>query len=156
MRRLVLVAMCGLVLNGPAWAAGGGEEMPTPKPDGAPQLSGEAKYNEGLAFTRAQDWSHAESAYREALMLRPDMPEAWNELGHAIKRQGRLEESIPAYEQALRLRPNYPQALEYLGEAYVLLGRFGDAKALHVRLKPLDANLAQQLASAIESGTGTW
>lgn len=156
MRRALFAAILVMGFAGSAWAAGG-EEIPTPKPkEGAPQLSGEAKYNEGLAFTRAQDWAHAESAYREALQLKPEMPEAWNELGHAIKRQGRLEESIPAYEQALRLRPNYPQALEYLGEAYVLLGRMGDARALHVRLKPLDAKLAEQLASAIASGSTTW
>lgn len=156
MRRIILAAILMLGCANTVWAAGG-EEMPTPKPkDGAPQLSGEAKYNEGLAFTRTQEWARAERAYREALKLKPEMPEAWNELGHAIKRQGRLEESIPVYEQALRLRPHYPQALEYLGEAYVLLGRIGDARALHARLKPLDAGLAQQLASAIDTGTGNW
>jgi Flp pilus assembly protein TadD len=156
MRRFVFVAICVIGLNGSAWAAGGEEDLPTPKPNGTPQLSGEAKYNEGLAFTRAQDWQRAEISYRAAITLKPELPEAWNELGHALKRQGRLEESIPAYEQALRLRPKYPQALEYLGEAYVLLGRLGDARALHARLQPLDPKLAQQLASAIDSGDAAW
>lgn len=156
MRRFVFVAICVLGLTQSAWAAGGGEDMPTPKAKGTPQLSGEARYNEGLVFTRTRDWPRAEIAYREAIKLRPDLPEAWNELGHAIKSQGRYEESIAAYEQALRLRPSYPQALEYLGEAYVLLGRLGDARALHVRLRPLDTKLAEQLASAIDKGTSTW
>lgn len=155
MPRVVLVMLCLLASTAPAWAAGG-EEIPTPKPNGTPQVSGAALYNEGLAFTRNQDWTRAEAAYRAAIQLQPALPEAWNELGHALKRQGRLAESIPAYEQALRLRPNFPQALEYLGEAYVRLGRIGDARALHARLKPLDTALAQQLASAIETGGGAW
>jgi Flp pilus assembly protein TadD len=156
MRRLIFVVICVLGLSRSVRAAGGGEDLPTPKSKATPHVSGEAKYNEGLAFTRARDWPRAEIAYREAIQLKPELPEAWNELGHAIKSQGRYEESIAAYEQALHLRPNYPQALEYLGEAYVLLGRLGDARALHVRLKPLDTELADQLASAIDKGTSTW
>jgi tetratricopeptide (TPR) repeat protein len=126
--------------------------MPTPKAKGTPHVSGEAKYNAGLAFTRARDWQRAEVAYREAIELRPEMPEAWNELGHAIKSQGRYQESIAAYEQALRLRPNYPQALEYLGEAYVKMGRLDDARRILERLRSLDRERARELAEEIQKG----
>lgn len=156
MRRVVFLAICVLGFTGRAWGAGDGEDLPTPKSKATPQVSGEAKYNEGLAFTRKQDWRRAEMAYREATKLTPELPEAWNELGHALKNLGRFEESIQAYEEALRLRPNYAQALEYLGEAYVLMRQLDKARALHARLEPLDTRLAQQLASAIQSGSATW
>ena len=155
MRRAIVMTICALGYATATWAAGG-DEVPTPKSAATPHVSGEAKYNEGLAFTRNQEWHRAELMYREAIKLKPDLPEAWNELGHALKLQGQLDEAIRAYEQALRLRPNYAQALQYLGEAYVLLGRLGDARALHGRLERLDAGLAQQLASAIDKGTATW
>src|SRR5262249_36302751 len=121
-KRTVTIALSVLCLTSPVWAAGGGE-LPTPKPKSkaTPPVSGEAKYNEGLAFTHKQDWRRAEAAYREAIVLKPELPEAWNELGHALKNEGRFEESVAAYQEALRLRPNYPQALEYLGEAYILM-----------------------------------
>jgi hypothetical protein len=54
------------------------------------------------------------------------------------------------------LRPNYAQALQYLGEAYVLLGEINKARALHARLQPLDPQMAQLLASAIDQGGAIW
>src|SRR5207245_9775576 len=42
--------------------------------------------------------------------VRPAFPEAWNGLGHALRKRGKFEESVKAYQEALRLRPQYPQA----------------------------------------------
>jgi tetratricopeptide (TPR) repeat protein len=153
MRRSVLLTLWVLYLASPVLGAGG-DEVPTP--GGTPQVTGEAKYNEGLAYTRAQDWQRAEAAYRDAIRLKPALPEAWNELGHALKNQDRFDESIRAYEEALRLRPHYPQALEYLGEAYVRTGHIDKARALLARLQPLDARLAERLEGAIDSRSAKW
>ena len=84
--------------------------------------------------------------------LRPAYPEAWNELGYALRNQGKYPDSLKAYDEALRLRPNFPEALEYLGEAYVKLGRVDDARKILERLKPLDAARAGELAEAIAKG----
>ena len=91
-------------------------------------------------------------AQRSAVTLRPAFPEAWNELGFALRNQGRYPESLQAYDEALRLRPNFPEALEYLGEAYVKLGRLDDARRVLDRLRPLDRGRAQELAEVIEKG----
>jgi len=84
--------------------------------------------------------------------MRPAFPEAWNELGFALRNQGRYPESLDAYGEALRLRPNYPEALEYLGEAYVKLGRLDDARKVLDRLRPLDRGRARELAEVIQKG----
>src|SRR6185436_13414284 len=76
---------------------------------------------------------------RGVIAQRAEFPEAWNELGFALRNQGRYTESLQAYDEALRLRPNFPEALEYLGEAYVKLGRLEDARRVLERLRPLDA-----------------
>ena len=94
----------------------------------------------------------AAEAQRSAVTLRPAFPEAWNELGFALRNQGRYTESLQAYDEALRLRPNFPEALEYLGEAYVKLGRLDDARRVLDRLRPLDRARAQELAEIIEKG----
>ena len=50
-----------------------------------------------------------------ALELRPDYPEAWNNLGVALKQQGKLQAAIKAYSRATRLKPAWPEALFNLG-----------------------------------------
>ena len=109
-------------------------------------------YDRGVRARVAKDWKEAEAAFRRALDLRAAFPEAWNELGYALRQQGRYPESLDAYAEALRLRPDFPEALEYLGEAYVKLGRLDDARRVLDRLRPLDPGRAGELAEVIEKG----
>jgi len=112
----------------------------------------ESEYNRGVRARVAKDWTAAVRAFRRALALRGDFPDAWNELGYALRNQGRYDESLDAYHEALRLRPNFPEALEYLGEAYVKLGRLDDARRILDRLRPLDPERARDLAEEIAKG----
>ena len=109
----------------------------------------DSEYNRGVRARVARDWAAAVAAFRDALALRGDFPDAWNELGYALRNQGRYSESLDAYHEALRLRPEFPEALEYLGEAYVKLGRLDDARRILGRLRPLDAERARKLAEEI-------
>jgi len=114
--------------------------------------SAESEYNRGIRARIARDWKAAEAAFRRAIALRTAFPEAWNELGYALRNQSRYPESLEAYDQALRLRPDFPEALEYLGEAYVKLGRLEDARRVLDRLRVLDAGRARELAEVIQKG----
>ncbi len=109
---LVLAVTLGLPLA--AHAVGSG---PASVPETAP--SAEAEYNKGLQAKAGKRLQEAIGDFRRALDLRPNFPEAWNELGFALRQVGQYAEAVKAYNQALRLRPNFPEALEYLGEAYV-------------------------------------
>jgi tetratricopeptide (TPR) repeat protein len=115
--------------------------------------SADSEFNRGVRARLAQDWPTAVDAFRGAIAQRAEFPEAWNELGFALRNQGRYPESLQAYDEALRLRPNFPEALEYLGEAYVKLGRLEDARRVLERLRPLDAGRAQELAEVIQKGS---
>jgi Flp pilus assembly protein TadD len=156
---MVRVVIALVLLLAATVVAAAHEDPPAPLPrtptgPGAPRpVSAEERYEDGLALARQQRWSGAETAYREALQLRPAFPEAWNGLGFALRQQGRYADSVRAYQEALRLRPNYPQALEYLGEAYVRLGRLADARAILIRLQPLDSEEATELAQAIQQAS---
>ncbi len=112
----------------------------------------ESEYNRGVRARVARDWPAAVDAFHKAIILRAAFPEAWNELGYALRNQGRYDESLAAYDEALRLRPDFPEALEYLGEAYVKMGRLADARAVLARLRPLDAGRAAELAEVIDKG----
>jgi tetratricopeptide (TPR) repeat protein len=112
----------------------------------------ESEYNRGVRARVARDWPAAVDAFRRALTHDRAFADAWNELGYALRNQGRYEESLAAYAEALRLRPEFPEALEYLGEAYVKMGRLEDARRVLARLRALDAGRAQELAEVIDKG----
>jgi tetratricopeptide (TPR) repeat protein len=143
---ILALTVCALAA-GPAGAASTDRDPPPVRPAAAP--TAEQEYARGLVARSAKDWPAAVGAFKRAVDLRPAYPEAWNELGYALRNQGRYADSLAAYDEALRLRPNFPEALEYLGEAYVKLGRMDDARRTLERLKPLDAGRAGELAEAI-------
>ena len=116
------------------------------------EASVESEYNRGVRARVGQDWRAAETAFRRAIALRASFTEAWNELGYALRNQGRYAESLEAYNEALKLRPDFPEALEYLGEAYVKMGRLEDARRVLDRRRALDAARAQELAEMIKTG----
>ena len=41
---------------------------------------------------------------------KPDFAEAYNNMGNALQRQGKLQEAIEAYGKALSFKPDYPEA----------------------------------------------
>src|SRR5262249_12478382 len=61
--------------------------------------SAESEYDRGVRARLSKDWKVAVEAQRSALALRPAFPEAWNELGFALRNQGRYPESLQAYDE---------------------------------------------------------
>jgi tetratricopeptide (TPR) repeat protein len=112
-----------------------------------------SEYDRGVRARVAKDWPAAVEAFRRAIALQKGFADAWNELGFALRQQGRYPESLDAYGEALRLRPDFPEALEYLGEAYVKLGRLDEARRVLERLRPLDARRAAELDEEIRTAT---
>jgi tetratricopeptide (TPR) repeat protein len=155
MKRLAFAILLTVTLTATALAAGG-DPLPEPTPKGTPRRTAESAYNQGLALANAGDFLGAEAAYRQAIALDPKLPEAWNGLGHALKKQKRYPESLAAYDRALELRPDFPLAMQYLGELYVETGQVDKARALLVKLRPIDEENADKLADAIFAGTAKW
>jgi tetratricopeptide (TPR) repeat protein len=153
MRGLVRLAMLAAAALAPAVALAD-PSAPAVEQRRQPPAVGTAdsEYTRGVRARVAGDWKAAEAAFRRAITLRAAFPEAWNELGYALRNLGRYPESLQAYDEALRLRPDFPEALEYLGEAYVKLGRLDDARRILDRLRPLDAGRARELAEVIQKG----
>src|SRR6266852_1432488 len=99
------------------------------------EATAQSEYNRGVRARVARDWVTAITAFRQVVDASPDFADAWNELGYALRNQGRYADALDAYDRALQLRPDFPEALEYLGEAYVLMGRLDDARQVLARLR---------------------
>ena len=66
-------------------------------------------------------------AYSEALALKTDFADAYNNMGNALKDQGMLDEAIEEYNKALSLNPDYAEAYYNMGVAFIGQGKLDEA-----------------------------
>src|SRR5206468_1142295 len=96
-RRAIFVVAVSALAVGPAWADQTDRSAPAVRPSATP--SAEQEYARGITARSAKDWAAAVAAFRKAVNMRPAYPEAWNELGYALRNQGRYSESLTAYDE---------------------------------------------------------
>jgi len=93
----------------------------------------------------------AERQFRDAVRVRPDLAEAWAQLGFALLVRNELTEAAQALAAAVRLNPRDPVALGGLAVCESRLGRTDDALA-HARaalaIDPKEA-LSNQVVAAL-------
>ena len=111
MKKLVFTGFLVLFLNLPAFSLSF-DTLP------AYQDEGMKLYIRGTSRLQESNYSEAVSDLTKAIKLRPDIPEAFHNLGYAYERCGETQKAVKAYERALTLKPAYPSALNNLG--YIL------------------------------------
>lgn len=74
-------------------------------PDYAPGL-----YALGNLYVRIDEPDSAAAAYRASLDRMPNFPQAWNNLGAVIERQGRIAEALEHYRRALAIDSTFQDA----------------------------------------------
>jgi Flp pilus assembly protein TadD len=72
-------------------------------------------------------WKDTETLFRHALDVTQDNWLAYNNLGSALERAGKLKEAIAQCEQAVRIRPDYAEAHNNWGNALRQSGRIPEA-----------------------------
>ena len=65
----------------------------------------------GLAEMQRNRLGPAEDALRKAIVLVPNLTDAWSVLGSVLNRSGRAEEAEKAFDQALKLSPDVAETL---------------------------------------------
>jgi tetratricopeptide (TPR) repeat protein len=92
--------------------------------------------------------------FNAALRLKPDVPQAHNNLGTAFMRLGRLDEAHAAYQQGLRLTPDDAEVRYNLSLLLERMGR-SDEAVLHareaIRLEPDHAAAHTSLGNALQT-----
>jgi tetratricopeptide (TPR) repeat protein len=95
----------------------------------------------------------AVALFKEALRLKPDLAEAHGNLGSALQKMGRLEESITECRLALKIDPAIPGARHALARALRDQGRNQEAVTQYkevLRLKPDSAEVHNELGDALQ------
>jgi tetratricopeptide (TPR) repeat protein len=78
---------------------------------------------------KAKDLQLAVSEYREALKLKPEIAEAWVNLGLDLYIMQRDDEAIAAFQQALERKPDLLPANLFLGMSYLRTNQYQKAVA---------------------------
>ena len=79
------------------------------------------------------------SAYDEAIRLKPDFAEAYNNRGNAKTDLGQYEAAVADFDEAIRLQPDFANAYSNRGNAKADLGQYEAAVADYdeaIRLRP--------------------
>ncbi len=109
-------------------------------------------FNCGVHEYQAGDVDRAIASWRNAISLKPDYPEAHNNLGAAAIWKGDLDGAIAEFHEAIRLKPDYPEAHNNLGAAASEKGDHDGAIAeIHeaIRLNPDHASAHDNLGVAL-------
>jgi hypothetical protein len=76
----------------------------------------------------------------QAILLKPDFAEAYNNLGIVLSQQGDLEKSQDYYREALRYQPRFPEPLINLGNVCCLQGQLPAAISYYQQALDLNPN----------------
>jgi protein O-GlcNAc transferase len=93
------------------------------------QKSADAQHALACALVGLGHANEAIEHYEAAIALRPDFPEAHNNIGYAFQVTGRYDEMMAHYQRALAIRPQYAEARNNIGNALHVLGRSEEALA---------------------------
>jgi tetratricopeptide (TPR) repeat protein len=99
------------------------------------------------------DFDGAISDYNQALRLKSDYAEGYNDRGHSYYWKGEYDKAIADFSRAIELRPAYPNAFNNRGAAYMASG-ISRARAIAdfdqaLRLKPDFRNAYVNRANAL-------
>jgi tetratricopeptide (TPR) repeat protein len=87
-------------------------------------------YTLGNLYARnLNDPNNAVSYFKRAVVLNPDIPDGYLNLGNTYSMLGNFEEAITAYKKDYLFNPKSPNALVNLGNLYYNLGKYTDARS---------------------------
>jgi len=95
----------------------------------------------GIAYHHLFALDEARRDYEAALLIRPNYPEAINNLGAADFVQGRYKQAIKLYRKAFRLMPHSAVIAANLGTAYFARGKYNNGLEAYQTAFRLDPNV---------------
>ena len=95
--------------------------------------------NEGFEHHRAGRFAQAIAIYQQILSVKPDLPEIFNNFGHALAALGKPDAAVLAYQCVIELKPDHPKALCNWGLALAEMGRFEEAEQKYREAIRIDA-----------------
>jgi Tfp pilus assembly protein PilF/peroxiredoxin len=102
-------------------------------------------YRLGTLLVKGGQPARAKVALERALVLKPDLAEASNDLGALLAQEGDVPAAIERFRAALASAPDYPDALNNLGYALLLTGHEPEARELYEKALKLQPDFPEAL-----------
>ncbi len=80
------------------------------------------------------------AAFKKVIFLKPDYPDAYNNMGVALQDQGKLDDAIDAHKKSITLNPNYSVAYSNLGNILQARGKLDEAIEFYNKAILIDPN----------------
>ncbi len=115
---------------------------------------------EAVILSRIGDYEQAIAIYAEVLREYPNQAKVWLSYGHALKTDGRQDDSVAAYRKAIALEPGFGDAWWSLANLKTVRFAAEDIDAMRAQLARDDLNIEDRhnlefaLAKAFEDGGG--
>lgn len=110
-----------------------------------------AQYILGVAYGKLNFFPDASAAFQQAIKLKPDYIDAWNNLGWSYSQSGKFADAVGVFQQLIKFTPNDAQVWSNLGGAQARQGHEADAVAAYqmaIQLKPDYADAHFNLGAA--------
>jgi tetratricopeptide (TPR) repeat protein len=112
MTAIVFSLLC--IMTTHTFAAGGGGST-------APAAStASSDFSDGRSAIDRNDWNAAIAAFKKVVAHDSKNADAYNWLGYASRKSGKLDAAFEYYDTALKIDPKHKGAHEYVGEAYLM------------------------------------
>jgi tetratricopeptide (TPR) repeat protein len=118
---------------------------------GSYPMSSLARYILGVAYGKLGFYPDAAAAFQQAIKLKPDYIDAWNNLGWADTQAGKFGDAVGVFQQLIKFTPNDARIWSNLGGAQAGQGHEADAIAAYqmaIQLKPDYADAHFNLGAA--------
>jgi tetratricopeptide (TPR) repeat protein len=93
----------------------------------------------GIRTSSGRATCEAIAIYQQILSVKPDLPEIFNNFGHALAALGKPDAAVLAYQCVIELKPDHPKALCNWGLALAEMGRFEEAEQKYREAIRIDA-----------------
>lgn len=105
-------------------AAMGGNESTAPA-----RSTTAADFARGRAAIDHKDWPEAINAFEKVVAQDNRNADAWNWLGYASRKSGKLDAAFKYYDKALSIDPRHKGVYEYQGEAFLMANQLPKAES---------------------------
>lgn len=84
-------------------------------------------FQQGRLFEMQHEYAAAESAFREAVTIRPSLTDGLIQLGDILALEGKYDDALAGYATALKQRPDDSQIIFFCGNVLAKLNRHAEA-----------------------------
>jgi tetratricopeptide (TPR) repeat protein len=105
-------------------------------------MTADEHYLMANAYSAFGQYENATKEYQTALKIRPDYPDAWNNLGIVLNKQEKYNESLLAAQNATRYNPDDAEAWYNKGYTLGMLGRYDEEIDSYKQALSIRSNLS--------------